>query len=527
MFTLTYRGEDGAARTRDVPDAGADLLIGRAPTCGLVLNHPTVSRQHARIGVRGTRLVLTDLGSTYGTLVGGQRITGEVEIPAGGTFSIGQFDVICRWRDDNAKAGVALTEDRQVITSSETIYRRVEDVGRPSRPAAPDAPTTAVVDEAVRVTKLLSEIGKTLVTVQPLPQVLEKVIDLVFESVAAERAILMLRDSAYDALTPRVVRYQDGRTPDQTSISRTVVNMVMRDRVAMLAADAVNDARLDAAGSIHQLNIRSFMCAPLWNRNEVIGVLYVDNPRSRKFAENDLTVFAALSNYAAVAIEQARLADRLLEETKRRERLQRYHSPGVVNRILNSASGAATLDTQIRDVTVMFTDIVGFTTMSEKMEPGAVAETLNEFFGAMTDVIFEHSGTLDKFIGDAILAVFGAPFEQADHAANAVLAAVQMRKVLGEINQRRQGPPLNMRIAIHSGRVLTGDIGSPKRREFTVLGDTVNTTSRLESSVAKPGQIVISRDTYERVKDIVRVTPLGPVTLRGRQSAIDVFAVED
>jgi adenylate cyclase len=538
VFTLTYRGEDGTPRTREVPeDPGGEVLIGRAPTCTLVVIHPTISRQHARFSVRGGRCVLEDLGSTYGTLIDGQRITGEVVVAPGGTFSIGQVEFVCGRREAEGARVVALSEERQIISPSETIYRRVDaaDVPAPTPPAgtpghtAASAPTRAAPSggDAARVTKLLSEIGKTLVTVQPLPQVLEKVIDLVFESVAAERAILMLRDSAYDALTPRVVRYQDGRAPEQASLSRTVVNMVMRDRVAMLAADAVNDSRLDAAGSIHQLNIRSFMCAPLWNRNEVIGVLYVDNPRSRKFSEDDLTVFVALANYAAVAIEQARLADRLLEETRRRERLQRYHSPGVVNRILNSDTGAATLDTQVRDVSIMFTDIVGFTTMSEAMEPTAVAETLNEFFGAMTDVIFEHQGTLDKFIGDAILAVFGAPFAQPDHALNAVQAAVQMRRVLGEINQRRGGKPLNMRIAIHSGRVLTGDIGSPKRREFTVLGDTVNTTSRLESSVAKPGQIVISAETFERLKGAVRATPLGPVTLRGRQHPIDVFAVED
>jgi adenylate cyclase len=401
----------------------------------------------------------------------------------------------------------------------------VDTVEKPKAGAEPDG-------EAARVIALLSEIGKTLVAVHALPDMLEKVVDLVFKAVAAERAVLMLRESAADALTARVVRFADNRPPEQATLSRTVVNMVMRDRVAMLAQDAVNDARLDAASSIHQLNIRSFMCAPLWNRNDVIGVLYVDNPRSRKFSEDDLTVFTSLSNYAAVAIEHARLADRVLEETRRRERLQRYHSPGVVNRILNADDSSGTFETQERDVSIMFTDIVGFTTMSEHMEPSAVAATLNEFFRAMTDVIFDYGGTLDKFIGDAILAVFGAPFDQPDHAESAVQAAVKMRQSLKALNAHRETvqpgvKPLNMRIAIHSGRALAGDIGSPKRREFTVLGDTVNTTSRLESSVAKPGQIVISRDTYDRLKGGIRATSLGEFQLRGRQSTTEVFAVEE
>ena len=162
---------------------------------------------------------------------------------------------------------------------------------------------------------------------QPLEQVLARVVDLVFEVVPAERAFLLLRDAIDQPLTARVMRHRDGSVPANVSLSRTIVNRVMRERVAMLAKDALYDQRLDASGSIQAMSIRSFMCAPLWNQNDVIGVLYCDNPRSKKFTAEDLEVFAALCNYAAVAIEQARLSLQLLEETRRRERLQRYHSP--------------------------------------------------------------------------------------------------------------------------------------------------------------------------------------------------------
>ena len=178
-----------------------------------------------------------------------------------------------------------------------------------------------------RILRLLTEIGKTLVTLQPLTQVLARVVDLVFDAVPADRTYLLLRESNDQPLTARVLRSRDGSVPTNVSISRTVVNLVMRDRVAMLAKDARYDPRLDMAGSIQAMNIRSFMCAPLWNRNEVIGVLYCDNARSKKFTADDLDVFTALSNYAAVAIEQARVAQQLIQETWRRERLQRYHSP--------------------------------------------------------------------------------------------------------------------------------------------------------------------------------------------------------
>ena len=180
-----------------------------------------------------------------------------------------------------------------------------------------------------------------------------------FDVVPAERAFLLLRDSLDQPLTARVQRNRDGTLPAKTTLSHTIVNKVMRERVAMLAKDALYDSRLDSSGSIQGMNVRSFMCAPLWNRGEVLGVLYCDNPKSKKFTEDDLEVFAALCNYAAVAIEQSRLAGQLTEETRRRERLQRYHSPAVTNKILHGGDADDGLVAQTRDVSVMFCDIVG------------------------------------------------------------------------------------------------------------------------------------------------------------------------
>jgi adenylate cyclase len=379
-----------------------------------------------------------------------------------------------------------------------------------------------------RILRLLSDISKTLVTVQPLEQVLARVVDLVFDVLPAERAFLLLRDSWEQPLTARVMRHRDGSLPANVTISRTVVATVMRDRVAILAKDARYDSRLDVSNSIQIMNIRSFMCAPLWNRNEVIGVLYCDNPRSKQFDEDDLEVFTALCNYAAVAIEQARLSQQLMDETKRRERLQRYHSPGVVNRILHSETSIeGRFMTQERDVTVMFSDIVGFTKLCEHMAPAAIGEMLNDYFARMADIIFEHEGTLDKFVGDAILAVFGAPFDQPDHAERCVAAALAMRRELQRLNATRGDTPIRVRTAINSGRALTGDIGSPKRREFTTLGDVVNTASRLESNVAEPDQIVISETTRARLGSAFQVRSLGSVKIRGRQSQVEAFEVMD
>ena len=177
------------------------------------------------------------------------------------------------------------------------------------------------------------------------------------------------------------------------------------------------------------------------------------------------------------------------------------------------------------DLTVMFTDIVGFTTRSEHMTPLEVSKMLNYFFTQMAEHIFEFDGTLDKFIGDAILAIFGAPLPQDDHADRAIEAALAMREALAGMNRDWPGDPLRMRIALNSGIALTGDIGSPRRREFTVLGDVVNACSRIESTVCKPGQIVCSRATLDRTKKSFNATSLGTVSLRGRQAEMEVFEI--
>jgi adenylate cyclase len=161
------------------------------------------------------------------------------------------------------------------------------------------------------------------------------------------------------------------------------------------------------------------------------------------------------------------------------------------------------------------------------MSPTQAANLLNSFLTSMTDVVFDNEGTLDKFIGDALLAIFGAPLDQPDHAMKAVTTAIAMRRALSELNERRGGQPLAMRIVINTGNGITGDIGSPRRREFTVLGDVVNTAARMEDEIAGPGQIVIAASTYEAVKDKIKARSLGTKLLRGRVTPIETFAVEE
>ncbi|HEY6548686.1 MAG TPA: adenylate/guanylate cyclase domain-containing protein, partial [Vicinamibacteria bacterium] len=243
---------------------------------------------------------------------------------------------------------------------------------------------------------------------------------------------------------------------------------------------------------------------------------------------NDLDLLTALANYAAVAVERARLNQKIVAEEKKRERLGRFLSPQVTSRILatSDSQGAALGVPEVKDVSILFADIVGFTSMSENMSPAAVGLLLNDYLSRMTDTVFKFDGTLDKDIGDAIMAVYGAPLDMPDHAARAIRSALEMQERLVEFNaDRKEGPHLQIRIGINTGKAVAGEIGSINKKEYTVLGDTVNTASRLESSVAKPGMVVVGENTYEAVKDLFECKSLGKATLKGKAKEVAVFEV--
>jgi adenylate cyclase len=486
--------------------------VGRAPACDLPIDDASISRRHARFRVHGDRCRVLDLGGRNGTFVNGELVT-EVEVRHGDTVVLGRLPLHVETID--AAALAVLSDEHAMLEPAGTLLRAVE----------PEGPTAAPPEvSSERLLHLLTEISRQLVQSRPLPEMLDRIATVALDSVPADRLYLLLVDEKTGSAVPHVVRARSGPAPAGATISRTIIRRTIKERLAMLAADARLDPGLAQAESVHAGNIRSFMSVPLWNQSAVIGVLYVDSPRSTPFSPADLDVLQALAAYAAVAIEQSRLAGRLLEEGRLRERLQRYHSAAVIDRILSHQGTAdAPFMAEERDVTILFADIVGFTSIAEKMTPPEVAQMLNRCFAVLCDAVFAEQGTLDKFIGDAVLAVFGAPLNQGDHAMRAARAARAMRVALSGLDIT---PPLTLRIALNSGVATVGDIGSPQRREYTVLGDVVNTCSRLVSYACEPGQIVISGATRHRLPSTMKASRLEPVTLRGRAEPVELFELE-
>jgi len=190
-------------------------------------------------------------------------------------------------------------------------------------------------------------------------------------------------------------------------------------------------------------------------------------------------------------------------------------------------SGKVQLGGETLPVTILFTDIRSFTTISEKMGAQAIVGLLNEYFSEMVSIVIQEDGVVDKYIGDAIMAVFGAPIPKPDDPVHAVRAAVRMRQALTNLNERlkaRGAASLRTGIGIHTGEVVAGNIGSEKRMEYTVIGDPVNVASRLESSTKELGvNILISEDTYQRTKDLVVARPVKELTVKGRVKPVMTY----
>ena len=493
--------------------------VGRASDNQIVLKDFSVSRHHARLEQRGELWYVVDLGSTNGVKVNGRYVTDGL-LADGDEVQVGNFTLSFRATDTPEGAPV----------SSATFLRPIEEFRedfRLEREAAKKMQQSTAVSSRERVLEALAQVARTLLEVEELEPVLEKVMEAVFDQLPAERAYILLF-SPEGRAELRMARSRGGTQLQEAPVSQTILDLVTRQKVAVLTSDAQADERFSAGMSVRLHQIRSAMCAPLWHRDNVIGVLFVDTPLAKDcFTAENLDLLTALANYAAVAIDRARLNDNIREEKRMRERLERYHSPAVVEAIVGRHRAPGEAERHVtREISVMFADIVGFTARCETMEPQEVARFLNQFFTLASDSVFEYGGTLDKFIGDAAMAFFGAPLEQQDHAERAILAALALRRRLKRWNRDRQGNGLDVvevRMAINSGLVVVGEFGSANRVDYTVLGNTVNVAARIEELVAKPETIVMGAATQRAVAHLFPTEHLGNVQLRGLQGKLPVF----
>ncbi|MEM7181763.1 MAG: adenylate/guanylate cyclase domain-containing protein [Spirochaetota bacterium] len=238
-----------------------------------------------------------------------------------------------------------------------------------------------------------------------------------------------------------------------------------------------------------------------------------------------ITIYLFAGMIGVFLVERTyRIAYRFSQVIEEKEKMGRYFSPGVMEYISKDRQA---IESRSHNVTVLVSDIRGFTSLSEKLQAEEVVDLLNEYFAAMVKVIFRYNGTLDKFMGDGILAYFGAPVEREDHAELAIACAKEMQHVLQELNQKRNQRgelALQIGIGLHSGDVILGNVGSESRQEFTIIGNTVNIASRIESLTKEyQTELLISKDTLESSKSQSNWQSTGKLKIRGREEPLELF----
>ena len=295
----------------------------------------------------------------------------------------------------------------------------------------------------------------------------------------------------------------------------------------MLTVDAASDPRFNKADSIILTGLRSAMGVPLVVSGKVLGMLCLSTRgKGLTLGPLDLTLLSGIAAQASTSIENAILNQRVQSDATSRAHLARFFSPALVEL---AASGALAVGgkAEAQDATILFADIRGFSAMSERLQPGEVVDLLNEHFEAMVEIIFSNGGVLDKFIGDALMALWGVPIRQPDEPVRALKAANEMLLRVKEMNVRRKARGaecFEIGIGVNTGAVVFGAIGASRRLELTAIGDAVNVAARL-SQLAAPGHVLISEATAGLTSRQFESAPMPPVTMKGKSHPVRVFEV--
>jgi adenylate cyclase len=466
------------------------LYVGRDPASDLPVLDPGVSRRHAELRADAGSIAVRDLDSRNGTFLNGRRVA-HARAVLGDRIAFGPVEL----RVEHAEAAPV-----PISIAEPLVYDGVAHLVHERAMPSPGDAVRGVADRRLaQLVSLAQRLGGTL----SVDALLDRIVGDLFDTLPADRVAVLLGGSS-ETLEPRIARDRAGSAL-RHSVPRAITRGVADRRVALLTHDARDDART-AGQSVVAQAVRSAIAAPLLGQDrQTLGVLYVDNLRDvEAFTDDDLGFLVAYAGIAAVAVEREQSSEALRRAHRVRDNFARYFTPQLADRIA-AESGMVTTGGTRRQVVVLFADIRGFTAVAESLPPDLMAAQLNEYFGAMVECVFRHEGALDKFIGDAIMAWWGAPEARDDDGDRAVRAAQDMRAALAALNTRwaAEGRPvLRAGTGIHAGDAFVGNIGSPQRLEYTLIGDTVNFANRI-CGLAVGGEVLISESLRRGLRDPV------------------------
>jgi adenylate cyclase len=521
MFELVFLT---GARAGQVVPIVKTLLAGRSPDCSLEIPDPNSSRQHSRFVFDGVSVVAMDNGSSNGTWVNDQRLNAPHQLVHGDVVRMGET----RIRFQKNKQEASANEGTGTNPSSIFGFKEVEgDISQSILLSVSDMPKKPQSADmlSLRLNAII-KVSKALVNIHKMEEVFEGILETLFEVFPqADRGFLML-GSEIGKLEPKAIRQRGKDEAEALQVSNSICRKALEGRTAIIFDDQ-KGADFDQGMSIVSLRIRSAMTVPLMVNDAILGLLQIDTPdRARSFTAEDLELAVAVSQQAAIALNNAQLLQKVEKETTTRQNLARFLPGSVVQQALDGTIDLA-LGGRTCIGTILFSDIVGFTRLSEALHPEVVVRMMNQYFNRMVPCIEQNGGSVDKFMGDAIMAVWGIPFDKGDSAHKAAIAALSMQNGLIGFNSlqvKEGGPSFGMGIGINTGTVVAGNIGTDNRSEYTVLGDAVNVAQRIESNSGRT-QVLMSANSWAELKGAGYGIMMPPLKAKNRDEEVPTYSL--
>jgi adenylate cyclase len=560
---LEYVAPDGTAHTRVLRET---TTIGRHTDNDIQLLDPEVSKAHLVVRRMKDGFILEDLGSANGTLINGMR-QGRARLNDNDVIVVGNS--VMRFRIEAPRPPPPKNPSDRRVTSIQEAKRSDPALAfrslhhTPRRPGEDDSvertTVTLIPDisnenenvfaqamepdfrpaESVRDDRQLRRdyerlrvaynVSNAIGLETDLEQLGARIVEGIRDVLPADTIVVMLREPglANGAELVTLASYADRRA--EVRIPRAIIERVVSTKRGLLTSDAQRDLQLRRSETVVGQQIRSALCVPLLVQNDVLGVIHLSTSSAAgAYEEKDLALLRAIAQPAGLAVANARLRRKAEEDAHQRAELSRFLSPALVEKVVSNELNVHKQGDKVQ-ATVLFSDIRGFTTISDGAAPEAVVSMLNEYFEAMVEIVFEMGGTLDKFIGDGLMAVWGTPVPGPDDPVLAVRAATRMRATLESVvnaaRKSRGEAPLLAGYGIATGKVIAGAMGARRRQDFTVIGDTVNLSSRL-CGQAKPAQILLDENT-ERIcrRAGMSLQALEPRVVKGVARPVPVWQV--
>jgi len=507
------------ARAGQLVTVNRTMIAGRSPECQIEAPDPNASRQHCKFIFDGQSVMIADNNSSNGTYLNEVRLAAPVRLEIDDVVRLGETRLRYQLQggDDDSGASSSIFDFREQDEDlSQSIVLSVADLAQ--RNQSPEV-------LAQRLAAII-KVSHTLVNIDKIDEIFAGILETLFEVFPQTDRGFLMTGHDVNLLEPRAIRSRDGGMTENLSVSTSICRHALSTKAAILF-DSSKGGDFDQGMSIVSLKIRSAMVVPLLVGEEVLGLLQLDTPdRHRAFAKPDLELALAVSQQAAIALNNALLLKKVSQEATTRNNLMRFLPGPVVQQVIDGQLDIA-VGGRTCTGSILFSDIIGFTALSETLDPALLITLMNAYFKRVVPCIQRNGGSVDKFMGDAIMAVWGVPIDKGDSALQATQAALMMQNVLigfNSLQQHEGGPQLAHGIGVNTGPVTAGNIGYEQRIEYTVLGDTVNTAQRMEATAGR-SQVLISTGTWEALQGKAYGIALPPVRVKNKAELLPTFAV--